>query len=115
MDRAGLLDFDIEEFYPTPENHQECMVVLTPKKSPRINYDKYKKLLATISPFVDSIEARINRSTVTNLEETVAGLRIENGTMKRELEAILGSKKWRYSKKIADLKDKIIRNGKVDR
>ncbi len=114
MDRAGLLDFDIEEFYPTPENHQECMVVLTPKKSKRINYDKYKKLLAITSPFVDSIESRINRSAVVDLEKAVASLRIENDSVKHELKAILGSKKWRYSKKIADLKDKITRNAKAN-
>lgn len=105
MDRAGLLDFDIEAFYPTPENHQECMVVLTPKKSQRINYDKYKKLLTITSPFVDSIESRVSKSAAAELERVVADLRIENEAIKHELETILGSKKWRLASKMANAKD----------
>lgn len=120
MDRAGLLGFDIEKFYPTPENHQECMVVLRPKKGHLVQFEKYKKILAQTSPYVDGIELRqgkqeldVVQERVNTLEAELRKLVIENDILSRELDAITSSKKWRYSKKIADLKHKILRNDKA--
>lgn len=119
MDRAGLLDFNIDEFYPTPENNQECMIILTPKKNRKIDYVKYKKLLSSTSPTGEGVSSRRDKAALAAanhnlaiMEKSLSDLRAEYDAMKSELEAIFKSKKWRYSKKIADVKNKIISNGK---
>lgn len=53
-------------------------------------------------------------STSVDYQLACKQLEVENKELKKEISSIRNSKKWRYSKKIADLKDKIVRNGKAD-
>lgn len=104
MDRAGLLDFDIDEFYPTPEGYQECMLVLTPKKKPGVKHNTYREIFDRISPSIKEIK---DNNQIVELKTMVDSLKEENGQMKAELNTIKGSKKWRYVEKIARVKNRI--------
>lgn len=101
MDRADLLDFDIEEFYPTPENYQECMLVLTPKKKPGVKYDIYREIFDKISPSIKEIN---DVNEIAKLRERINSLSEENAQIGAELGMIKGSKKWRYIERIANAK-----------
>lgn len=106
MDRAGYFKFDIEEFYPTEQNTQECMVVLKLKDKKTIDFDSYKKILNKVSPAVKEIEERDQKSKV---ESKLAVIEDENSRLKEELAVIYKSKKWKYAKGIATAKNKILR------
>lgn len=105
MDRAGLLEFDIVEFYPTPENHQECMLVLEMKKRPGIKHDIYRKIFDEISPAIASI---VDARRIAELEDKLTALKQEHRLAKDELDAIKGSKKWKYAQKAGEAKNRLL-------
>lgn len=101
MDRAGLLDLNIVDFYETQHNTQEFMIILSPKTKKSINYSKYQKILSTTHP-VD--RARIALSEKENLQTRLTEL---EGLIKQkntELTNIYESKKWRVANKAAKVK-----------
>ena len=98
MDRAGLLDFSIKNFYPTQENQQEFMIVLTPKTKKEIDYTNYKKILNKTNPIIKQ----------NKLMKEIKDLKTKNNDLTLELNAIHNSKKWQYVKKIALIRNKII-------
>jgi SAM-dependent methyltransferase len=104
MDRAGLLDFDINNFYETQEDTQEFMVVLKPKTGKRIKLNNYKNILSTISPSAKMIGA-LNQ--ITKLQHDLKKLEVVNTNLQQELSEIYRSKKWRYGNKIANIKNRI--------
>jgi SAM-dependent methyltransferase len=112
MDRAGLLDFDISYFHETQLNTQEFMIVLTPKKSKSLNYDKYQKILSKISPAVKAGRALKEKQELIELIERAASLEKTVQVTKTELEAVYGSKKWRWSTKAADICYTLLGRGK---
>jgi SAM-dependent methyltransferase len=115
MDRAGLLDFEVEKFYPTPENQQECMLILKPKAVRAINYKKYQKLLSSVSPSAENIKLRKTNDALVaenaNLKKDTDHLIAEKEIINARIADILSSKKWRYSSKIAAIINKIMRHG----
>lgn len=107
LERAGLLDFEINDFHETQFNTQEFMVILTPKKSKNQNYGKYQEILSLISP---ANKANAALKAKQDLEKRVALLAtaVEEGTAawqvaKNELENVYNSKKWRIAVKTADI------------
>lgn len=107
MDRAGLLDFDIDEFYPTPENHQECMLVLTPKKKPGVKHDTYREIFDRVSPSIKEIN---DNERIGKLEVEISSLTEEKAQISAELNSIKNSKKWRYVERIAKAKNRLTKN-----
>jgi len=106
MDRAGLLDFDIEEFYPTPENYQECLLVLTPKKKLGVKHGVYREIFDKVDPSIKDID---NRNKIIRLEAEVNALKKDTTHIIAELDAIKNSKKWRYVERIAKAKNRFIK------
>jgi len=106
MERAGLLGFEICDFYETQNNTQEFLVVLSRKKLGRVDYGRYEDILGRISPATKNAitakeKADLN-DKVTVLEDTKKGLKIE-------LETIYNSRRWKLLKKVADMKKKIFK------
>jgi hypothetical protein len=112
LDRAGFLGLELLEFYPTQENTQEFMLVLTPKKKKTINFSQYKKLLNKIHPSVKEIKARAQieklQGMIATLKAENESLNAENGEFKNELAAIYTSKKWKYATKAGEIKSAIV-------
>lgn len=104
MDRAELLQFDIEAFYPTQENTQEFMIVLKPKSNLTLDINKYKKILDNLTPAVKEIQSK---SRAVKLENEISVLMSENEKLKGELAEVYGSKKWKYATKLAIIKGKV--------
>lgn len=111
MDRADLLSFDIEKFYPTPEGSQECMLVLSLKKKPGLKHDLYQKIFSEISPTTKAIKAS---QQVERLEKDIKSLgshneqlRLDNKQMKDELNSIYSSKKWKYAHRLGSVKNRL--------
>lgn len=110
MDRAGLLSFEIDDFYQTQENTQEYMLCLKLKKDKKINHSGYAKILNTISPANKEI---MFKEKIKKMQTELTAVDSENQRINKELEAILGSKKWKYAHKLGDMKARITRkNGK---
>lgn len=101
MDRAGLLDFDIEEFLPTTENTQECMLVLVPKKKPGVQYGTYKEIFDRVSPSLKEIS---DNNEILRLQTKVDSLEVKNVEINAELDMIKSSKRWRIASKAARVK-----------
>ncbi len=115
LDRAELLDFDIEFFSPTKENTQEFMIVLKPKKEKKIDYKKYKSLLKSTSPIsmaanslskIRLLESELEKSELEKSElfKTIKNIKTELTMSKSEIDSIYNSKRWIYSSKIASIK-----------
>ncbi len=111
IDRAGLLNLEIIDFYPTQENTQEFMIILKPNSGKSINHGSYIKILNKISPLVKEIKlrSRINEA-FNNIEE----LKVENNRLNNQLLAIYDSKKWKYANNLASVKNKIVRKSVKD-
>jgi hypothetical protein len=107
MDRAGLLNFEIESFYPTQENTQEFMIILKPKDKPEINYKKYIKLLDEVSFATKEIRYKEVYEITQN---EINALNSENKQLKKELSQIYNSKKWKYAHTIGKLKNSVLGN-----
>lgn len=118
MDRAGLLEFDIDEFYPTQHNTQEFMIILTPKINSDIKFDKYSTALNKTSPIIKQINSK---NSYEKAMVEIAQLKEKNGLLNTEihnlgdlinsknmeLDAIYSSKKWKYATNIGKVKNKI--------
>jgi len=105
MDRAGLFKFDIEEFYPTEQNTQECMVILKLKNKKTVDVSLYKDLFNKVSPAVKEIKQRKENDS---LQDKLNLVEDENKRLKEELTAVYQSKKWRYAEKVAITKNKLL-------
>lgn len=106
MDRAGLLDFDIEEFYPTPENNQECMLVLMRKAKQGVKYKTYLEILDRVSPSIDKMR---DVNEIIKLNAVIDSYKRDIENLSSELNLIKNSKKWKYVKSVAAAKNKILR------
>ena len=104
LDRAGLLELDIENIYPTKENTQEFMVVLSRKKQNSLNYKNYVRMLNDLSPA--NKEARYQKK-VDNLSYKINDLTEQVNQLSTELSNIYKSKKWIYANKLATATRKI--------
>lgn len=109
MDRAGLLNFDIEEFYPTQENNQECMIILKLKKKPGVKTSKYKRFLDETSPSINAINARELSVHLTKLKMELLELKAENKRISGELLSVYNSRRWKYATKIAETKGRFLK------
>jgi len=111
MDRAGLLGFDIKEFYPTQENTQEFMVILSLKKDKHINYKKYQEIFDEINPSMKELRFR---ASISELAKKSEQLLTKNQLLAKEISEIYSSKRWRFISKLITIKNKIlgIRNDK---
>ena len=104
MDRAGLLDLDISDFYETQNNTQEFMIILTPKKKKTLKYTKYQQILGSINPVVKAGLAQKEKEALT---ERILELEKVVGEARSELNSIYKSKKWRFVNRTAILKHRI--------
>lgn len=100
LDRAGLLDLDIEKVYATQENTQEFMIILKPRKIKKLATDKYIDIMNTLST-----STRQNQLTneVELLNNQVIQLNEKINNIKDELAGVYGSKRWVYASKLAAL------------
>lgn len=109
LDRSGLLEFEIDSFYPTQVNTQEFMIILTPKANSEINHKKYVNLLDKVSPSIKEIK---QRDIILKKESDLVALRSENKQLKYELSKIYESKKWVYINRLAAMRNTIKHRGK---
>lgn len=115
LDRAGLSSFDIEKFYPTPENLQECLLVLRLKNKPGVKHATYRKIFDDVSPSAKRIRAvRIAEGLAGEkeaLKKEIEELKKENHYISNELGKVYASKKWKYVESIANIKNKMTGSG----
>lgn len=113
LDRAGLSNFEISEFYETQENTQEFMIILRPKSSKDIDRKTYTSLLSKLHPVSKEIEYRHKNAElsneITSITTDMQGLKLEYSKILNELSAVYSSKRWRYATKLAEAKNKIRR------
>lgn len=98
LERANLLNFQIDNFCPTQENTQEFMVVLTPKSVNTININNYARILRVINPITK--EAQLRNKSIA-LSKKLDGVILENERLKNEINEIKSSKKWKYVNNLA--------------
>lgn len=108
MDRAGLLDFEITDFHETQYNTQEFMIILSLKSKNEVNHTRYKQLLSKIDPVIKySLTLKqlqdLSNNTI-QLEKKNSELEKTSKVLKKELDSIYNSKKWRYATKIGNIK-----------
>lgn len=106
MDRAGLLDFEINDFHETQFNTQEFMIVLTLKNNKSGDYKKYKDILGRISP---AAKARAALKEKQDLLKHVTNIEDDLHKVQTELNGVYNSKRWRLASKVADMGNKITR------
>ena len=105
MNRAGLLEFNIEEFHETQIGMQEYMVVLSPKnKQPGISY---ANILSKISP---QVKNNIVAADNLKLKDELISLKQENlnlnktvSDLNKTIANIYNSKRYRTIDKIVNL------------
>lgn len=102
MDRAGLFKFEIEGFFPTSKNTQECMVILKVKQTKKLDYNKYIKLL-------DCTSKSQMRMDCYQIKDDFNELLSERDALLAELESIRNNKRWRYISKLSHIKNKLLR------
>lgn len=107
MDRASLLKFEIEEFFPTRENTQECMVVLKVNKKHAINHAKYRQLLDATSDSMLKIQYRQMSADYDQMKKDLATALAQKESIEQELQSVYSSKRWQYASKLANVKSKI--------
>lgn len=110
-DRAGMLDFEIDEFYPTQHDTQECMVVLKPKTSKNVSREKYVKALKLCDPLTRMVNDQV---IIANLEEKLLKAKSEMEAIQKnlsestnELKSVYSSKRWVYASKFASIKGRL--------
>lgn len=113
LDRAGLSDFEISEYFGTQENTQEFLAILKPKGSKAINKTQYAGLLKDLSPINKEINYRNENirlgSENAALVAEVQGIKHEYSRLLNELSGVYSSKRWKYTAKLAEVKHKIHR------
>ncbi|HPF31072.1 MAG TPA: methyltransferase domain-containing protein [Candidatus Saccharibacteria bacterium] len=112
-ERAGLSKFEINYFYKTQYNTQEFLVVLSLKKSNKINYRNYEKILSNISPAIKNVitskENKNINDELIELKKIKDNIEKENRMLQKELEDIYNSKRWKVITKVANIKNKLIK------
>lgn len=109
MDRAGLLEFEIRDFHETQKGNQEFMVVLSPKKVSKTDSMAYEDILSRISPAVKNVKAAKEKQDLTNRVAVLDQARQERDLLKKELEDVYNSKRWKLVTKVMDMKDKLVK------
>lgn len=111
LDRAGLSKFCIDEFYKTQENTQEFLTVLKFKSDK--DDSVYTDLLNELHPVNKEIVYREKIAEISaknsSVETDLRNIKQEYSRLPNELTAVYGSKRWRYTAKLASIKDKIKR------
>lgn len=110
LDRAGLSNFEIDEFYETQENTQEFMTILRTKSSKAIDKTTYSSLLNKLNPVSKEIEYRHQNA---KLNSDVQELKLEYTRLLNELSAVYSSKRWKYTAKLAEIKH-MVRGGRTN-
>ena len=110
LDRAGLSNFEIDEFYETQENTQEFMTILRTKSSKAIDKTTYSSLLNKLNPASKEIEYRYQNA---KLNSDVQELKLEYTRLLNELSAVYSSKRWKYTAKLAEIKH-MVRGGRTN-
>ena len=110
LDRAGLSNFEIDEFYETQENTQEFMTILRTKSSKAIDKTTYSSLLNKLNPVSKEIEYRYQNA---KLNSDLQELKLEYTRLLNELSAVYSSKRWKYTAKLAEIKH-VVRGGRTN-
>lgn len=116
MNRAGLFEFKVDEFYQTEKNTQEFMVILSLINSKIIDYDNYRLLLNSVNPNSTIANARdINLQLeikISNLNKKNDDLDKEISRLNKELSDIYTSKRWTIIEKIIKTRNKLTKLGR---
>ena len=82
MQRAELLSFDIEEFYPTMRNTQEFMIIL--KKNNNINIEKTIKIINDNTTLINNLCTNLGKSQNSISKDEIINKNYQNEIKKQQ-------------------------------
>lgn len=122
LERAGMNDYVITDFHQTQNNTQEFFIVLELKNKHRKNHIEYQDLFKKLDPIAlqgemrsrlqelqDGTERDSLNEELAKRNSEISLLKESIKNVKKELDEVYSSKRWKYSSVLADLKNKILK------